>query len=134
ALYDPLADRPDAARTQIHVRLDHRLPDDPAAAFTRATGAAHRLEADLAGTALVGNNLAATLDAARSDALYAEVLFVLLGLPGAVLAGLLTHAVTAAGATRRRHELALLRTRGATRAVMLRLAAAEAIVVAAAGS
>ena len=62
------------------------------------TGAAHNLEARSAGAAVVGNNLAAALDAARGDAAYAQVLFLFLGLPGAVLAGLLTATVAAAGA------------------------------------
>ena len=63
---------------------------DPAAAYTAVTGAAHNLEARSAGGALVGDNLGAALDAARSDAAYAQVLFLFLGLPGAVLAALLT--------------------------------------------
>ncbi|HEV7886267.1 MAG TPA: ABC transporter permease, partial [Acidimicrobiales bacterium] len=121
-------------RTQVHARLDHRLPPDPAAAFTRTVGAAHRVEADLAGAGVVGDNLAATLDAARKDALYAEVLFILLGLPGAALAALLTRAVAVAGRDRRRRELALLRARGATVRQLQRLAGAEAAAVAVLGS
>ena len=78
---------------------------------------------------MVGDNLGAALDAARSDAAYAEVLFVFLGLPGAVLAGLLTAAVAATGAGRRRREQALARTRGLGGATVLRLAAVEAGVV-----
>jgi len=134
SVFDPLGDRPDITRTQIHVRLDHRLPDDPSEAFSRATGSAHRLEADLAGSAVVGNNLAATLDAARSDALYAEILFVLLGLPGALLAALLTRAVATAASGARRRELALLRTRGAARSQLQCVVAAEAAAVAVTGA
>ncbi|MDQ1374817.1 MAG: putative transport system permease protein [Actinomycetota bacterium] len=135
AAFDPLAaSRPDLVRQQVHVRLDRSLPSDPSTAFTRVTGMAHRLEADLTGTGLVGDNLAATLDAARSDALYAQVLFVLLGLPGAVLAGLLTWAVAAASRGRRRREFALLRVRGASLATVQRLALAEALGVAVVGA
>ena len=102
-LFDPLsASRPDLVATQIHVARAHHLPPDPAAAYTAVTGAARNLEARSAGAALVGDNLGAALDAARSDAAYAQVLFLFLGLPGAVLAALLTAAVTAAGSTRRR--------------------------------
>ena len=53
-------------------------------------------------------------DAARSDAAYAQVLFLFLGLPGAVLAALLTATVVTAGADRRRQDQALLRARGAS--------------------
>ncbi len=83
----------------------------------------------MSGSALVGDNLAATLGAARSDALYAQVLFLFLGLPGAALAGLLTVAVAASGASRRRREQALLRTRGADTRVLVRLAVLEAALV-----
>ncbi|MEA2932930.1 MAG: putative transport system permease protein [Actinomycetota bacterium] len=133
--FDPLAEvRPDVVHDQVHVRLDHRLPADPAAAFTRDTGAARRLEADLTGSVVVGDNLGATLDAARKDALYAQVLFVLLGAPGAALAALLARSVVAAGRDRRRRELALLRLRGASRRQLGRLAVAEAAVVGGLGS
>lgn len=58
-----------------------------------------------------------------------RLLFLFLGLPGAVLAALLTAAVTGAGATRRRREQALLRSRGASYRQVMRLAAVEAAVV-----
>ncbi|HSS09143.1 MAG TPA: FtsX-like permease family protein, partial [Acidimicrobiales bacterium] len=134
ANFDALAAaRPDLVRAQVHVSLDRRLPHDPAAAFTKVTGAARHLESALAGSGLVGNNLGAALDAARSDALYAQVLFLFLGFPGAVLAGLLTAAVATAGRARRRRELALLRIRGATTSRMVVLAIAEAAFAAAGG-
>ncbi|MDQ2750781.1 MAG: ABC transporter permease [Actinomycetota bacterium] len=129
-VFDPLAkSRPDLVTTQVHVVRDHRLPADPARAFTTVTAAAHNLEARSSGGALVGDNVGAALDAARGDAAYAQVLFLFLGLPGAILAGLLTATIASAGATRRRVEQALLRARGASAAQLLRLAAAEAAVI-----
>lgn len=129
-LFDPLSvTRPDLVSTQIHVQRAHHLPPDPAGAYTAVTGAAHNLEARSAGAAQVGNNLGAALDTARSDAAYAQVLFLFLGLPGAVLAALLTAAITSAGATRRRAEQAMLRARGATARQLLGLAAVEAAVI-----
>jgi putative ABC transport system permease protein len=125
--------RPDLVTTQIHARLDHRLPADPAAAYDAAVGAAHNLEARSTGTATVGNNLAAALDGARGDAAYAQVLFLFLGLPAVVLAGLLTATVAAASANRRRAEHALLRIRGASRRQLLRLAGTEAALTGAIG-
>ncbi len=134
-LFDPVAlAQPDQVRTQVHVQLTHALPHDPAAAYTAALGAGHNLESRLAGTGMVGNNLAAALSAARSDALYAQVLFVFLGLPGAILAALLTAALAGAGADRRRREQGLLRARGATSRTLLRLAGAEAALVGVTGS
>ena len=135
SLFDPLGStRPDLVTTQIHVRLDHRLPADPAAAYSTVMGQARNLEVHLAGTGLVGDNLGATLASARSDAVYAQVLFLFLGTPGAVLAGLLTAAVAGAGRDRRRREQALLRTRGATVAQLVVLGAGEASLVGVVGA
>ena len=134
-LFDPLSTvRPDLVTTEIHASLDHSLPSDPASAYTAVTAAAHNLEARSAGTALVGDNLGASLGAARSDAAYAQVLFLFLGLPAAVLAGLLTAAVVTAGQVRRRQEQALLRARGTSRSQLVGLAAVEAVVVGVCGS
>ncbi|MEY2554316.1 MAG: putative transport system permease protein, partial [Ilumatobacteraceae bacterium] len=134
-LFDPLnTSRPDLIRTQVHVRLDHQLAADPAAAYSDVTGQARNLEVKLAGAGLVGDNLGATLAGARGDALYAQVLFLFLGVPGAVLAGLLTAAVAASGADRRRREQALLRTRGATVRQLMRLGLSEALIVGIVGS
>lgn len=129
-VFDPLAAaRPDLIGHQVHVRLDHRLPADPVAAYAKEGNSARHLESVLAGTGLVGDNLGAALSAARQDALYAQVLFLFLGLPGAVLAAMLTATISASGGTRRRAEQALLRTRGATASQLTRLAAIEAAVV-----
>ncbi|MEY2400315.1 MAG: putative transport system permease protein [Ilumatobacteraceae bacterium] len=134
-LFDPLsALRPDLVRTQIHVQLDHQLSGDPSAAYSDVTGQARNLEAKLAGAGLVGDNIGATLGSARSDALYAQVLFLFLGLPGAVLAGLVTAAVAASGRDRRRREQALLRTRGATTRQLIQLGISEALTVGVIGS
>ncbi|MGW1068925.1 ABC transporter permease [Streptomyces aureus] len=115
--------------TQIHVARDAKLPADPAAAFTSVTGAAHHLEAKSGGSALVGNNLGAALDSARQDALYAQILFLFLGVPGAALAAALTVAVTSAGGERRRREQGLLRLRGLRPRQITALAGLEAALV-----
>ncbi|MFD9568411.1 ABC transporter permease [Streptomyces sp. NPDC059982] len=120
---------PAAVTTQIHIARDAPLPADPAAAYTAVTAAARNLEARTSGGAVIGDNLGATLDAARQDALYAQILFLFLGVPGSVLAALLTAAVAGAGADRRRQEQALLRTRGLSPRHVAALAAAEAAVV-----
>jgi putative ABC transport system permease protein len=115
---------------QVHVRLGRDLPRDPAAAFVFVSGQARNLEVRLAGGALVGDNLGAALGAARQDSLYAQLLF---GLPGAAVAMLLTRAVAASGATRRRRELAVLRARGATASALASVALTESVVVAVGG-
>ena len=136
-LFAPLASAtaaPDGVTTQVHVARASALAADPAAAYVQETGSARNLEAGSAGTAVVGDNLGAALDAARSDAAYAQVLFLFLGLPGAVLAALVTVAVAGAGAPRRRREQALARVRGAGTAQILRLASVEALLVGAGGA
>jgi putative ABC transport system permease protein len=112
-------------RTQLHTRLSHALPGSPSQAYTDVSGRARNLETKLAGAGLVGDNLGTALDQARKDALYAELLFLFLGVPGAVIAGLLTAAIAAAGADRRRRDGALLRTRGASTRRLVRIALAE---------
>lgn len=131
ALFDPLAaSRPDLVRTQIHANVDHgALPRDPASAYVRVGGLGRNLETRLQGSGLVGNNLAHALSKARSDSLYARIVFLFLGLPGAILAGLVTASIAAAGADRRRREQALMRTRGATTRDLLRLALSETVLV-----
>ena len=134
-LFDPqLGVRPDSVRTQLHVRLNHAaLPSDPGAAFVQAQGLANNVEVRVAGSAAIANNLAARLDGVRADALYARVLFLFLGAPGVVLALLVTLAVTASGADRRRREQGLLRIRGASVGTLVRLAAWEAAAMGSAG-
>ncbi|MFD5517686.1 ABC transporter permease [Streptomyces sp. NPDC127066] len=124
-----LTHRATDATTQIHAARAAHLPSDPAAAFNTVTGAAHNLEARSAGAALVGNNLGAALDSARQDALYAQILFLFLGVPGAVLAAALTAAVASAGGERRRQEQGLLRLRGLRPRQITGLAGLEAALV-----
>lgn len=111
--------------TQIHARLSHALPNSPSSAFTRVSGNARNLETRLVGDGLVGDNLGTALDGARGDALYAELLFLFLGVPGAILTGLVTASIASAGSGRRRRDAALLRTRGASTRQLVRIALGE---------
>ena len=135
-LFDPQANvRPDSVRLQIHAQLDRtNLADDPQTAFVAVSDQGHNLEARIAGSGLLANSLAAVLDTTREDALYARVLFLFLGAPGAAVAVLLTIAVASSGAGRRRRDQSLLRLRGASVGVVLRLAGAEAMAVGIVGS
>ena len=119
--------------TQVHAKLSHTLPGSPSAAFTQVSGNARNLETSLAGAGLVGDNLGSALDGARQDALYAELLFLFLGVPGAILAGLVTASIASAGADRRRRDAALLRTRGASTRQLVRIALSETALAAGLG-
>jgi putative ABC transport system permease protein len=119
---------------QFHVLLDHAvLPADPAGAMTEVTQRANHFEAAVAGGALVGDNLSASLSGAREDAIYAQLLFLLLGLPGLALAGVVAVLVIGLRADRRRRETGLLFLRGASRRTVVGLAAGETIVTALVG-
>ena len=125
--------RPDLVVTQIHAGLSRALPGSPAAAFTQVSGHARNLESRLAGRGVVGDNLGAALDQARQDALYAQLLFLFLGVPGAILAGLVTASIASAGAGRRRRDAALLRTRGASTRRLVTVALGETALAGGAG-
>lgn len=131
AVFDPQAAvRPDSVRTQLHVRFARAaLPADPGDAFVQAQRMANHVESAIAGSAAIANNLAARLDGVRADALYARVLFLFLGVPGVILAVLVTLAVAGSGAERRTREQALLRVRGASRPQILGLAAWEGAAI-----
>uniref|UniRef100_UPI00056A8E3F FtsX-like permease family protein n=1 Tax=Solirubrobacter soli TaxID=363832 RepID=UPI00056A8E3F len=119
--------------TQVHAALDRHLPTSPSAAYTTVNGRKLNLETRLSGAGLVGDNLGTALDQARKDALYADLLFLFLGVPGAVVAGLVTATIASAGAQRRRNDAALLRTRGASTGTLVRLALAETLLAAGVG-
>ncbi len=115
--------------SQFHLRLDHRsLPSDPAAASDEVARRANHYVSSVAGGALVGDNLQASLSAAREDALYARMLVLLLGLPALVLSGVVTALVISLRNDRQRRDLALLRLRGVTPARAAGLFGAVAVL------
>lgn len=130
-----LENMPQTTARQLHVAIDHApLTGDPVAAYVDATGMANNLSAKLAGEGLIANNLAARLDGVRLDALFAKVLFLFLGVPGAIIAILLTVLIVLSGADRRRREIVLLQIRGATVPSALQLMGAEALLVGVVGA
>ncbi len=127
-IFDPQeAVRPDTVRLQYHVRIKHVLPGSPNAAYIAVDRLANNLESRIAGSGIVGNNLAARLAGVRADALYGRVLFLFLGLPGVILSILLTLAITSSGKRQRLRAQKLLRVRGATVGQVLRFEAVEAV-------
>lgn len=128
-IFDPQqVKRPDTIRMQFHVGLVHdTLPTNPTDAYVTVEGQSKNLEAQVAGQALVSNNLGSRLDAVRGDALYATVLFLFLGIPGVALAIALTASVAASGSGLRAQEQTLLRVRGASASRIATLASLEAL-------
>lgn len=126
---------PQIAWRQLHLALDHaNLPPDPVAALTETQGLARHFEAQVAGGAVLADNLSARIDSVRQDSLFARVLFLFLGLPGVAVALLLTARITGTGHDRRRAELAILQVRGMGNAALAFRMAAEGMLVAGLGS
>lgn len=125
--------RPDSIRMQLHVKIFHNFSSDPSKAYTYVSSLANNLEARIAGSGIVGDNLAARLDAVREDALYAKVLFLFLGLPGAMLAIFLTLIIASSGAKHRIQEQSILRTQGASLNQILRIESLESLIIAVLG-
>jgi len=128
------AARADSVRIQLHARIAHAFPADPSEAYTYVHSLANNFEARIAGSAMIGDNLSARLSAVRADALYAKVLFLFLGLPGALLAILLVLFITASGEKHRKRERELLQSHGANPTRIIRLQTIEAIGSAAGGA
>lgn len=125
-----LQDMPQTAQRQIHASFKTtNLPQDPVEAYVRATGLSNNLLAKLAGEGVVTNNLAARLDGVRQDSLFAKVLFLFLGVPGAVVAMLLTLTLVQSTSERRRQEIGLLQLRGFKRGRILGYARLEGIIM-----
>lgn len=100
---------------QVHVRFDHTsLPADPAKAADEMRARANHFVTAVSGAALVGNNLQATLSSAREDAIFAQLLVLLLGAPGLVLSAVVTALVISLRNDRQHRDLGLLRLRGVT--------------------
>jgi putative ABC transport system permease protein len=118
------------AARQLHVSFDHKvLPSSPTDAFVTVQEMANNLSAKLAGSGVIVNNLAARLDGVRQDSLFARVLFLFLGMPGAIIAVLLTVMIVLSTADRRRREIALLQLRGADQRQILKTLSIEACAV-----
>jgi putative ABC transport system permease protein len=116
---------------QVHAQLDPGplSTGSPSAALKRADQARNRVERSLPGQVQFVDNLSDSLNTAAGDALYAETLYIMLAVPGALIALGLAYLAALGTVERDRRDLALLRARGATRRDVVKLAAAESIAV-----
>ena len=121
---------------EAHIAVDHSAyPSDPNTAMGWSDALRHLLERQPApGSVLVTDNAAEPLLEASADATNAKILFLLLGIPGALVAAALGLAAQSALSEAQRREDGLLRLRGATEAQLLRLASANAAVCGVIGS
>src|SRR5207245_9084527 len=115
---------------QVQAQVDPAaLTGDPARALKQATGIRNRVERSLPGQVVFVDNLADNLNSAAGDALYAETLYIMLAVPGALVALGLAYLAALGTAESDRRELALLRARGARRRDLLVLAGLESVAL-----
>lgn len=121
---------------EAHVSVDHRAyPSDPGSASVWSDALRHLLERHARpGSIVVSDNAAEPMVEASADATNAKILFLLLGIPGALAAAALGLAAQSALAEAQRREDGLLRLRGATEGQVVRLASAHAAVAGILGS
>jgi putative ABC transport system permease protein len=105
------------------------LTGSPSNALGEADRTRNRVERMLTGAVQFVDNLSAALNSAASDALYAETLFIMLAVPGALVALGLAYLAALGTATRDRRDLALLRARGASRRDLYTLAVLESLAL-----
>ena len=107
----------------------HALRGTPSHALTQATRLKNRVERSLPGQVQFVDNLSDSLNTASGDALYADTLYIMLAVPGAIVALGLAYLAALGSAGRDRHDLALLRARGASRRHLVLLAVSESAVL-----
>jgi putative ABC transport system permease protein len=101
----------------------------PSTALTLATQTRNRIERSLPGRVQFVDNLSDSLNTAAGDALYAQTLYIMLAVPGALIALGLAYLAALGTVERDRRDLALLRARGARRADLLALAGTESLLL-----
>ena len=115
---------------QVQAQVDpRRCSGSPSHALRQADRIRNRVERALPGQIQFVDNLSDSLNGAAGDALYAETLFIMLAVPGALVALGLAYLAALGTATRDRRDLALLRARGASRANLFGLAATESAML-----
>jgi putative ABC transport system permease protein len=120
---------------EVHAQVARGLlSENPRAARGTTTGVRRTIERAAPGELTVIDNLTGGLDRARRDSILATVLFMALGLPGALLAGYLAFYGAGLLAESERRERALLRARGFGPATLTRAVAYQAAGIAVIGS
>lgn len=115
---------------QVQAQLDRAsLTGTPSDALKHAGQIRNSIERSLPGKIQFVDNLSEGLETAAGDALYAEALFIMLAVPGALLALGLAYLAALGTVDRDRRELALLRARGASSRQLVAMAGAEAGIV-----
>jgi putative ABC transport system permease protein len=110
------------------------LDADPETALAQSKAVADGVNAVAPGQDVLIDNISNALEVASDDARTAKRMFVFLGLPGALLAAILTSYAGGVLASALRREQAILRIRGANRRHLLRMHGLRTLALAAVGS
>jgi len=111
-----------------------QLDADPGTALAQTKAAAGAVTDIAPAQDYLIDNISNTLQVARDDARVAKRMFVFLGVPGGLLAGILAAYAGGVLANALRREQAILRIRGANRRHLLRMHALRTLALAGAGS
>jgi putative ABC transport system permease protein len=101
----------------------------PGRAIKLADRARNRAQRSLPGQVQFVDNLSDSLNTAAEDALYAEALYIMLAVPGVLVALGLAYLAALGTVERDRRDLALLRARGASRRDLIVLGLAESVLL-----
>jgi len=120
---------------EVHVQVARgALTSDPGSAFVATRAVRRSVERAASGDVTVIDNVSSSLQRARNDSTLAKVLFIALGLPGAILAAYLAFFGGALLAESERRERALLRARGFPPLTLTRGLGYQALAVAGLGA
>lgn len=119
------------AQWQVQAQLDPAplSAGSPAAALKLADETRNRVERSLGARVQFVDNLSDSLSAAAGDALYGQALFILLAVPGALIALGVAYLAALGTGERDRRDMALLRARGARRRDLFGLALVESVAI-----
>jgi putative ABC transport system permease protein len=126
--FDPASGELPPATLESHVSIDHAAyPPDPGQALLWSGQVQRLLGREAGAPVVVADDASELLAASQDDATNAKILFLLLGLPGVLVAGALGLAVASTLVAAERREEGLLRLRGADSASIVRLAAGQSV-------
>ena len=116
---------------QVQAQLDRGplTAGSPSSTLKRATQTVNRVQSALPGQVQFVDNLSDSLNTAAGDALYAETLFLLLAVPGALIALGVAYLAALGTSESDRRDLALLRARGARARDLLTVAGVESVII-----
>jgi putative ABC transport system permease protein len=115
---------------EVQAQVDRSiLIGGPAEAQTRLTTFRHFVERSFPGELAIADNLDAALGVAAEQALYGEAIFIFVALPGVLIALWLAYYAARSGVDEERRAIALLRTRGASRADVLGGAVTQGVAI-----